>query len=213
MLTLETDSRPGIDRRMTKTEINDCPIKKWAGPIHVINSADKIAEAVQLLGQQGILGFDTETRPSFRKGQSHLPALLQLAGENEVCIFQLNHLGLPGPLRKILADPNIIKAGVALDYDISELRKLAPFTEAGFVDLGELAKQVGIKNHGLRGLAAVLLGLRITKSAQRSNWAKDRLTVGQITYAATDAWIGRELYQKLVTVQLHSKFGRSGRLT
>ncbi len=198
---------------MTKTEINDCPIKKWAGPVHVINSAEKMAEAVQLLGQQGILGFDTETRPSFRKGQSHLPALLQLAGENEVCIFQLNHLGLPGPLRKILADPNIIKAGVALDYDISELRKLAPFTEAGFVDLGELAKRAGIKNHGLRGLAAVLLGLRITKSAQKSNWAKDTLTTGQIIYAATDAWIGRELYQKLVTVQLHSTFGRSGRLT
>lgn len=213
MLTQETHSRPGLDRRMTKTEINDCPIKKWAGPVHVIRSAEKMVEAVQLLARQSILGFDTETRPAFRKGQSHLPALLQLAGENEVCIFQLKHLGLPGPLRKILADPNIIKAGVALDYDISELRKLAPFQEAGFVDLGELAKRVGIKNHGLRGLAAVLLGLRITKSAQRSNWAKDTLTAGQITYAATDAWIGRELYQKLVTVQLHSTFGRSGRLT
>ncbi|NOX80796.1 MAG: 3'-5' exonuclease domain-containing protein 2 [Deltaproteobacteria bacterium] len=209
----ETDSRPGIDRRMTKNEINECPIKKWAGPVHVIRSAERMAEAVQLLAQESILGFDTETRPAFRKGQSHLPALLQLAGENEVCIFQLNHLGLPGPLRNILADPNIIKAGVALDYDISELRKLAPFQEAGFVDLGELAKRVGIKNHGLRGLAAVLLGLRITKSAQRSNWAKDRLTAGQVTYAATDAWIGRELYQKLVTVQLRTTFGRSGRLT
>ncbi len=191
---------------MTKTEINACPIKKWAGPVRVIHSAGEVAKTVQLLAKQSVLGFDTETKPTFKRGQSHLPALLQLAGENEVYMFQLKHLGLPGPLRKILTDPHIIKAGVALDHDISELRKLAPFKEAGFVDLGKFARRVGIKNHGLRGLAAVLLGLRITKSAQRSNWARDTLTTGQITYAATDAWIGRELYQKLVTVQLHSIF-------
>ena len=141
-----------------------------------------------------LLGFDTETRPAYKKGESYLPSLLQLASANEVFIFQLKHLGLAKPLRKILADPSIIKAGVSLDYDIRELKKLSHFKAAGFIDLSDLAKQAGIKNHGLRGLAAVLLGIRISKGAQTSNWSRDMLTRQQIQYAATDAWVGRRLY-------------------
>ncbi len=144
-----------------------------------------------------LLGFDTETRPAYKKGESYLPSLLQLACEDEVYIFQLKQLGLAKPLRDILADPAIIKAGVALDYDISELKKLSSFNVAGFTDLGNLAKKAGIKNHGLRGLAAVLLGFRISKGAQTSNWAKNVLTPQQIQYAATDAWVGRRLYLSL----------------
>ena len=186
---------------MTKNEINAFPIRKWEGPVEVIRSGEEMANAVAQLRKQTILGFDTETKPAFKKGRSYLPALLQLAGENTVYLFQLKYLGLPEPLRKILADPHIIKAGVSLDYDISELQKLTPFKPGGFVDIGRLAEQTGIKNHGLRGLAAVILGLRITKSAQKSNWGRNRLTAAQIKYGATDAWVGRELYQQLLQIQ------------
>lgn len=184
-------------RRMTKDEIMECPIRRYEGPVHVIRSKEKLTSAVQQLKKEAILGFDTETKPAYKKGRSHPPALLQLASENDVFVFQLKHLRLPKSLRKILANPNIIKAGVSLDHDISELTKLARFEPAGFVDLGKLAKEIGMKNHGLRGLAAVVLGFRIPKTACKSNWARNTLTPAQIKYAATDAWIGRELYKKI----------------
>ena len=189
--------RPGFDLRMTKQEINNCPIKKWNGPVHVIRSRERMIEAVKQLSRETILGFDTETRPAFKKGQKYPPSLLQLAGENSVYLFQLKHLGLEKPLIRILAEPGLIKSGVSIAHDLHELKQLSPFTPSGFVGLGRMSKEKGIKNHGLRGLAAVVLGIRISKSAQTTNWAKDELTRSQIRYAATDAWIGRELFLKL----------------
>ena len=191
------DPRPGFAQRMTKEEINACPLRRWEGVTHVVRTAAELSRAVRSLAAETILGFDTETRPAYHKGESYLPSLLQLAGENEVYIFQLKHLGLPGPLREILANPTVVKAGVALAYDLQELHHLGHFKPAGFVDLGNLAKQAEIKNHGLRGLAAVLLGFRIAKGAQTSNWSRDILAPAQIQYAATDAWVGRELYLRL----------------
>lgn len=186
--------RPGFDRRMSKDEINACPIKRWRGSISVVRNKDELAAAMRKLTGHTLLGFDTETRPAYKKGESYPPSLLQLASDKEVFIFQLKHLGLAKPLREILADSAIIKTGVSLDYDIRELKKLSPFKAAGFIDLGNLAKKMGIKNHGLRGLAAVFLGIRISKGAQTSNWSRDVLTRQQIQYAATDAWVGRKLY-------------------
>jgi len=183
--------------RLTKEQINACPIKKYQGPIHLIQRSDQVKQAVGQLEKEKVLGFDTETRPTFRVGQSYLPAVLQLVGEQAAYIFQLRHCHLPKTLRRLLANPKIIKAGVALDRDVQELNKLAPFKPAGFVDVGELAKQAGCMNHGLRGLAALLLGFRVPKSSQTSNWAQKTLTHAQIEYAATDAWVGRELYYKL----------------
>ena len=193
-MTRNDSIRPGFERRMSKNEINNCPIKHWAGRISVVRDRDGLTTAMQKLSGQGLLGFDTETRPAYKKGESYLPSILQLAGEGEVFIFQLKHLGLTGDLRAILADPAVIKAGVSLDFDIRELQKLSRFRAAGFMDLGICARKAGIKNHGLRGLAAVFLGIRIAKGAQTSNWARDVLTRQQIQYAATDAWVGRRLY-------------------
>ena len=167
---------------------------RWTGRTSVVRNKGDLVTAVDRLAGHNLLGFDTETRPAYTKGESYLPSILQLANDDEVFIFQLKHLGLAKPLREILSDSAIIKAGVSLDYDIRELKKLSPFKEAGFRDLGDLAKKAGIRNHGLRGLAAVFLGIRISKGAQTSNWAKDMLTPQQIQYAATDAWVGRRLY-------------------
>ena len=199
-MTHSETNRPGLDRRMSKDEINACPIARWEGPVSVVQTREELATAMRKLAGQTLLGFDTETRPAYTKGESYPPALLQLASETDVFIFQFKRLGLTKPLRNILADPAIIKTGVSLDYDIRELKKMSHFKTAGFVDLGDIAKKEGIKNHGLRGLAAILLGVRIAKGAQTSNWAKDILTPHQIQYAATDAWVGRKLYLALEKV-------------
>ncbi len=188
-------------QRMSKAEINDCPLMKYEGAIHLVRSEDQISSAVNALKKEKLLGFDTETRPTFRKGEHYLPALIQLAGEKAVYLFQLKCLGLPGPLVSILEDQNIIKAGVSIDYDIAELKHLADFEPGGFIDLGDVAKDLGVKNHGLRGLSAVVLGFRISKGASTSNWENRNLTHSQIKYAATDAWVGRELYQKLELIR------------
>ncbi len=193
-MTQNDTDRPGFDRRMSKDEINGCPIKRWNGRTSVIRNKNDLVTAVDRLAGHNLLGFDTETRPAYTKGENYLPSILQLASNDEVFIFQLKHLGLARPLREILSDSAIIKAGVSLDFDIRELKKLSPFKAAGFRDLGDLARKAGIKNHGLRGLAAVFLGIRLSKGAQTSNWSKDVLTRQQIQYAATDAWVGRRLY-------------------
>ena len=196
-MTHNKTGRPGFDQRMSKDEINACPMERWTGPVNVVRTKEELASAMAKLAGHNLLGFDTETRPAYTKGESYPPSLLQLANEKEVFIFQLKQLGLAKPLREILADPKVIKAGVSLDYDIRELKTLFHFKAAGFVDLGDLAKKASIKNHGLRGLAAVLLGFRISKGARTSNWANDVLAPHQIQYAATDAWVGRKLYLAL----------------
>ncbi len=198
MQNIRQNSGPGFDRRMTKEEINQVPVRKWQGAIQVVSTPEAVDDVLGHLGREKVLGFDTETRPAFKKGQKYLPTLLQLATAECVYVFQLQFTGLGSGLCAVLSDPVTIKAGVSLKYDLKELQQLAGFSPAGFTGLGRLAKTRGIKNQGLRGLAAVVLGIRITKSAQTSNWARDRLTEAQIRYAATDAWIGRELYLRLL---------------
>lgn len=185
---------------MSKDEINACPIKQWDGPIFIVDSKDKLTQALDLLARESLLGFDTETRPAYKKGQYYLPSLLQLAGSKEAFLFQLGRIGLPQSLAALLEDTNVTKVGVSIDQDLRELQKLHRFKPAGFVELAKLSKKNGIKNHGLRGLAAVLLGIRIPKTAQRSNWARENLKPAQIRYAATDAWIGRQLFLELANL-------------
>jgi ribonuclease D len=183
--------------RMTREQINAHPIRKYPGRIHLIRRSEQVEPAVRQLEKEKVLGFDTETRPTFQVGQSHPPAVLQLVGEQAAYIFQLGQCRFSQALCRLLANPQIVKAGVAWDRDVQELNKLASFKPAGFVDVGELARQAGCTHQGLRGLATLLLGFRVSKHAQTSNWARGTLTRAQIEYAATDAWVGRELYQKL----------------
>ena len=187
-----TDSSAHL--HISKDEINRLPMKQYEGPAHLIRTLEEAEQAVAKLKQETLLGFDTETRPTFRVGEYYQPSLLQLATGNEVFLFQIKLTGLTQGLREILSSPDIIKTGVSIRDDLSELRKLAGFEPAGFVELAEHAKKAHIKNLGLRGLAALLLGFRVSKREQTSNWAKNELTESQIRYAATDAWLGREIY-------------------
>jgi len=185
---------PHKNLHITKDDINRLPMKQYEGPVHLIRTLEEAEQAVAKLKQETLLGFDTETRPTFRVGEYYPPSLLQLATGKEVFLFQIKLTGLTEGLREILASPDIIKTGVSIRDDLSELRKLAGFEPAGFVELATCAKQAHIKNLGLRGLAALLLGFRVSKREQVSNWAKNELTESQIRYAATDAWLGREIY-------------------
>jgi len=153
--------------------------------------------AADALRRESLLGFDTETRPSFRKGQSYPTSLLQLAGRHEVYVFQLGILGLPAELRGLLSDPRMVKAGVAIQRDLRELRALADFEPRRFVDLGACAMRGGLHHHGLRGLAALLLGKRISKGARTTNWARPDIPAKALRYAATDAWVSRLIHEAL----------------
>jgi len=164
-----------------------------------------VPAALDALAKESLLGFDTETRPAFRKGESYLPSLLQLGGENHVWMFQVQQIGNLVPLFEVLSDPKVIKTGVALGRDVQELRDLHEFKPAGFVELADLAEGLGFRNTGLRPLAALVLGGRISKGAQVSNWATKRLSKRQELYAATDAWVSRELYLKLIELQNRTK--------
>jgi len=186
--------------RISKEAINQFPLARWEGPVHLARTADEAAAAAVRLARAEVLGFDTETRPAFRKGQKFPPSLLQLAAADEVVLFQLQRTGLPASLLAILANPAIIKAGVGLEFDLKSLQEVQFFQPGGFVDLARMARRRGIRNHGLRGLAAAVCSIRISKSARTTNWATPDLTPQQILYAATDAWIGREIYRRLQAV-------------
>lgn len=183
-----------VKLHISKAEINELPMKQYEGPIILCRTAEEAEKAAKKLKKEKLLGFDTETRPAFRKGESYDPSLLQLATENEVYLFQLQQCGLTKGIASILADPKIIKAGVAIDRDVSELQAIVPFSPHGFVELATYAKKARIKNLGLRGLAAILFGLRISKKEQVSNWARKDLSESQKVYAATDAWLGRKIF-------------------
>jgi ribonuclease D len=144
-----------------------------------------------------VLGFDTETKPAFKKGVVNEVCLLQLGDSENIFLFRLNLIGFPKELVKLLADKNIIKTGVALRDDIATLKRLKLFEPGGFVDLQEYVKSFGIEDNGLKKLAANILGFQISKRQQTSNWEADQLTEAQIEYAATDAWVCYEIYYAL----------------
>ena len=188
------DATPAATHSISREEIGDLPVRRFEGPIHLIDSDDKVGPACETLQSERILGFDIESRPSFRVGEFHPPALIQLAGENDAYIFQLLKLAHLQPLLRILAAPEIVKTGVALADDLKKLRTTYHFQPAGFIEIATLARQHGFKQTGLRALCAMLFGFRMSKREQRSNWAARVLTRSQIIYAATDAWASRELY-------------------
>ena len=183
--------------KLTNEYINELPLKYFEGDIKIVRTKKELKNACDILKEECILGFDTETRPSFKKGQFFLPSLIQLAGIKSVFIFQLKKCGFNERLIKILSDPTLIKCGVAVGQDIKDLQKMTFFEPNGFIDLGEVAQERNLKNYGLRNLTALLLKFRISKSSRTTNWSVNDLSIKQMEYAATDAWVSREIYFKL----------------
>lgn len=180
---------------ISKEEINKLPLTEYAGPTQLVRNQEDLEVALKEIRREKVLGFDTETRPSFRKADFYLPSLLQLCTRKRAFLIQLNHIPDKTPISELFSEEGIIKAGVAIRDDLVGLMKLFPFSPESFIDLADLARIANINNTGLRSLCAIMLGKRISKSSQVSNWAKDDLTPKQITYAATDAWVSRELFE------------------
>jgi ribonuclease D len=180
------------------------PVVRYRGPIRAMASEEDLHRALQDIRSERVVGFDTEARPTFHKGKSHAPSLVQIATSHAVHLFQLARVDCSQALAEVLGNATIIKAGVALGRDMTELQKLFPFTPANVVDLGEIAKRRGLEQTGLRNLAGLFLGGRITKGPQTSNWARANLSPGQLCYAATDAWACRELYLRFESLGLLS---------
>ena len=184
-------------RKLSKEEINAMPLRRYEGPVRLVRTEDDMAQALEMLRKEKVLGFDTETKPTFRKGAINTPALIQLATAECVYLIQLTRLPFSADLARVLARRGAVKAGVSIHDDMRELQRMQAFNPAGVVDLGDVARERGISTQGLRNLAANFFGWRISKGMQCSNWSLTDLSEGQILYAATDAWVGRILYLRM----------------
>lgn len=184
-------------RKISKESINSLPLRHYEGDIRLVRSAEEQEAALDVLRHERLVGFDTETRPTFRKGKVNPPSLIQLAAADVVFLVQLTWLPLNADMAAFLADPAILKTGVSIHDDMRELAKLHPFTPAGAVDLGDISHALQLETHGLRNLAANFFDWRISKGPQCSNWSHHELSRQQILYAATDAWIGRMVFLKM----------------
>ena len=191
-----------LRRRLSCEEINAMPLFHYEGPVQVIRTLEDWKNALPDLRSEDLLGFDTETRPSFRKGRRNFPALIQLATANAVYLVQLAFLPFGPHVVEVLANPDQVKAGVGIRDDMRDLGRLHDFEPAGLVDLGGVARAHKMPSQGLRTLAANFFGWRISKGSQCSNWSLMELTPRQIAYAATDAWIGRLIFLRMCEMGL-----------
>ncbi|MDR2887804.1 MAG: 3'-5' exonuclease domain-containing protein 2 [Bacteroidales bacterium] len=183
---------------ITPEEIAAYSLSWFKGEIAVVDSMEAFEAAMPRLAGEKLLGFDTETRPVFKKGHHNSVSLVQLSTATFAVLIRINRIGLPEGLLKILSDSSIIKAGVALHDDLRFLSGVRKFTPAGFIDLQPFVKKFGIESSGLKKLAAIVLGFRISKTQQVTNWEAEQLTRAQQIYAATDAWVCHEIYTKLM---------------
>lgn len=178
-------------------EISTLPLKAFKGKIILLQEEAKLAKAFDEIKEHEAIGFDTETRPSFKKGVIHKVSLLQIAIPEKVFLVRLNQTGMARPIVDFLENDVVQKAGIGIRDDIKALNRLARFQPGGFTELSALARQAGLQVESVKKLAALLLGFRISKAAQTSNWEAATLTKKQLEYAATDAWVCLEIYRKL----------------
>lgn len=185
---------------ITPQELEGLEYASFPGKIQVIDSVGaEFNRAIAYLRSQKIIGFDTETRPCFAPNQPRYGvALLQLSGPEKAYLFRVNKIGMHRRLCNILADEKIIKVGAAVHDDIRGLQKHRDFKAGSFVDLQKIVWEWGIRDKSVKKMSAIILGFRISKTQQLSNWEAESLSESQCRYAATDAWVCREMYLKLM---------------
>lgn len=198
-------SHQGLKTTITMEELNLLPLKSFGGKVSLITEAAELSSAMREIERHDVVGFDTETRPSFKRGQVYKVALLQLAIPEKVFLIRMHQTGLPPEIASIFENSEIIKAGVAIHDDIKALQKIKLFQPSSFIELSTMAKASGLQVESVKKLAGLLLGFRISKSAQTSNWEAPSLTEKQLDYAATDAWVCLEIYQHLKRNYFHVK--------
>ncbi len=192
-----------IPNTITSEEIQRLPLIKFDDKIEVVDSLASLNYAISFIkSKKGIWGFDTETRPSFKKGKINQVSLVQLAWDDICFLFRINKIGLRKELIEIFSDEGITKIGLSIQDDFRVLNRLANFEVSNFIDLQQYVKNFNIQEKSLKKLCAIVLNARISKSQQISNWEAPELTNAQKIYAATDAWVCLKIYQKLNSIEL-----------
>lgn len=174
------------------------PAVEFRGEIRIVERERDIDAACKYLRGQSVIGFDTETRPSFRPGVMFRVSLLQLSSAEVCYLFRLNRIPLAKPILQLLEDRSTLKIGADVAGDLRSLRKIRRFRDGGFVDLQTIAPEWGIEEKSLRKLSAIVLGQRVSKAQRLSNWEAATLTEKQQLYAATDAWVCTRIYERLL---------------
>jgi len=182
---------------ITVEELAEHELSWFKGEIVLVDNLKTFYEVFPRLLISDLLGFDTETRPTFKKGKKNSVSLIQLSTGDLACLFRINKMGIPDELADLLSDPLVIKAGVAVHDDIRFLKGVRKFNPEGFIDLQNFVKDFGIQSSGLKKLAAIVLGFRISKRQQVTDWEAEQLTEAQQVYAATDAWVCHQIFKKL----------------
>ncbi len=186
-----------FEKDISKEALNNLPLQRYQGKIVLITDINKVANAVEEINKQPVIGFDTERRPSFNKGEFHDISLLQVALPEKVFLFRLRYTGFTKLLTSIFSNPRIKKVGIGIRDDIIFLQQITPFEPHSTIDLNEIAEELEIKSRGARKLTGLILGYRISKNQQISNWDLPKLSVNQLNYAAHDAYLCLAIYQKL----------------
>jgi len=182
---------------LTNNEINELPLYQFGGGVFVIDTFEKLDDYLPLIKDKNILGFDTETRPTFKKGKVNPVSLLQLTTSTQSFLVRINKIGLPEEIKEILADKNVLKVGLAIKDDIKILQDINYFQPESFLDLQDYVGDFGIEARSLKKITAIVLNKRISKSQQVTNWEREELTEAQQIYAATDAWACLQVYKTL----------------
>lgn len=190
-----------IYNKFDKREITALPQLKFPGRIIVILSEGETEKAVNYLLSSDILGVDTETRPSFKRGEMFKVALLQVSNRDTCFLFRLNYTGITPAIKRLLEDTTVLKVGLSWHDDILMLKKRCEFTPGLFLDLQDIVGSIGIEDRSLQKLYANILGQKISKRQRLTNWENDVLNDKQKMYAATDAWSCINLYEEIMRLR------------
>ena len=182
----------------SKDLIQWLPLAAFGGEVIVVDTPEKVEEAVEYLSKQNAIGVDTESRPSFTRGVHYPTALLQIATEERCYLFRLTHVGMPQALADIFANPKITKVGLAFKDDIAGLRRRRDFKPANCIDLQTIVSKYGILDMGLQKIFAICFGRKISKAQQLTNWENSHLTPDKARYASTDAWATLLIYKDIM---------------
>ncbi len=185
------------NKTISNDELKELPLGSFEGPVEIIDSIEKLEEACRYLLDCKVIGFDTETKPSFQAGVTNKVALIQLSTEERCFLFRICRTRLDKMLLKILESPKVLKVGVDVGGDIRNLLKIRFFRPKGFIELQDEVGKFGIEDKSLRKIAGIVTGCAISKAQRLSNWESRELTPAQVKYAATDAWICLKIYRQL----------------
>ena len=198
-----------IPTTLAREDLAKLSIRSYEGFIRVVSTEDDLHEARRELHQEYLVGIDTESRPTFRKGEFYPTSLVQVATSKAVFLFSLQRIDCSEVLIDLLQNTAIVKTGIGLAQDFAKLKLGFPFEEKNVVDLSEVARHHGVKQPSVRTLTGLFLGFRITKGQSTSNWGREELSEKQIVYAATDAWVCRELFLRFQQIGFVDAEGRA----